>query len=241
MVARRTLIALSVAAALGFPAAAPALDLAAGVKAGGGYASLAGADYRGYLDTYEGVDRFRLQAALGGFLTVGLMEFLEIQTELLYTYTGAAYEVEATALAPSFAGTIRRSISVSYLEIPVLARLRLGGLSLFAGPDLFIRIGSGRYRQKASDPAVQAALEAAGTDEAEFGRNELKPLFFTATMGAAINMGIGRSVFSLEGRYSLGLQPFHSDRVDPSFIPVNNEFSLRGITVMVNLGHGFGF
>lgn len=98
-----------------------------GVKAGASLGKIDGVAYK---------DQFKLGYQLGGFVSVGLMENLAIQGEILFDQTN-------TRLADSYASVwndkFEKGKKLNYLSVPVLLKFNQSGfISLLAGPQFSV-------------------------------------------------------------------------------------------------------
>lgn len=123
----------------------------------------------------------------GGFIRLSIGNILAIQPEFLYTVKGAKFE--ETILDE----TMKYSINLSYLEIPVLLKLMIptpGGIkpSLFAGPAVAIKL------------SAKEKLEFAGDTEEE----DIEEIKDTDT-GLILGAGLDFRNLTVDVRYILGL------------------------------------
>ncbi len=169
------------------PNSSLAIELTGGLKIGANFANFYGEDLK-ELEEGLGEDfESRLGICIGGFITVNISEMFAIQPEVLYSMKGS--KVEGTL----FGETFKVEFNLSYLEIPVLVKLRIptqGNVkpSLFVGPSLAIKL-SGKGK-----------IEYAGESEEE-DLEELKDTDFGLIMGAGIDFG----KLTVDLRYNLGL------------------------------------
>lgn len=127
----------------------------------------------------------------GAFVEFGIAPLLSIQPELLYSLKGGASEGVADA------GELR----LAYIEIPVLAKITLGGAplrpSIFAGPAVAFNT-SCEFEEVAS-PAVEC--DAIPDEDAV----EPKSAEFSAIFGLGFAQSLGPVAFVVDGRYNVGL------------------------------------
>jgi hypothetical protein len=129
----------------------------------------------------------KLGFCIGGFITFGISEMFAIQPEVLYSMKGS--KAEGIVLAESF----KVEFNLSYLEIPVLLKVRIptrGTVrpSIFAGPYLAIKL-SGKSK-----------IEYAGESEEE-DLEDLKDTDIGLVLGAGIDFG----KLTVDLRYNLGI------------------------------------
>lgn len=176
-------------------ASVSAQGLTAGLKGGMNIANLHGKDVK-ELEEEMGVDFVsKMGFCAGGFITYNLNDMFAIQPELLFTMKGAKAEREILG------ETVKVTMKLNYLEIPVLAKLSIptpGNVrpSLFVGPSLAIKLSS------------KFKTEIAGISEEE-DIEELKSTDFGLVFGGGIDFGLGRGKLTVDARYTLGLTKVH--------------------------------
>ncbi len=194
----KRLISISVTGALALmlllPNPSSATELKKGFKVGLNLAKLGG-ESMADLNAYLGEDmKSKLGFCLGGYVTYHINEMFAIQPEVLYTMKGAAYKEE-------IGGEILKVwINLTYLEIPVLAKITVPSLGtfnpvLFAGPVLAIKL-SGRLKAESEGTTVEVDVE------------DMKGIDFGLVIGAGIDLGVdalGLGKLALDLRYTLGL------------------------------------
>lgn len=169
------------------PNSSLAIELTGGLKIGANFANFYGEDLK-ELEEGLGEDfESKLGICIGGFITVNISEMFAIQPEVLYSMKGS--KAEGTL----FGETFKLQFNLSYLEIPVLVKLRIptqGNVkpSLFVGPSLAIKL-SGKMK-----------FEYAGESEEE-DIEELKDTDFGLIIGAGFDFG----KLTVDLRYNLGL------------------------------------
>ncbi len=137
-----------VGAVLAFMAvAASAFDLTVGIKAGVGYPFYSGSDYDAMLAGGAST-KFRLGFSVGAFATLGIIDVLAIQPEIMYSHLGGNFG-DASAIWYDNANAI---------EIPLLLKLRLKMGSArfcpFAGADVLIKVGDWNFELKDSSETL---------------------------------------------------------------------------------------
>lgn len=178
-------------------ASVSAQGLTGGLKAGMNIANIHGDDVEDMWDSKIGI-------CAGGFITCRLSDLFAIQPELLFTMKGAKAEEEV------FGETMKVTMKMNYLEIPVLAKLSIptpGTVkpSLFVGPSLAIKLSG------------KAKVEYAG-ESAEADIEELKSTDFGLVFGGGIDFALGQGKLTVDARYTLGLtttrEPEDEEEVD---------------------------
>ena len=165
-----------------------------GVKIGLNSANLHGKDIEYIEYLYEGKLKSKLGFCFGGFITYNINEMFAIQPEILFTMKGAKIKEEY------YGDTYKISINLTYLEIPVLAKLTIptqGNIkpNIFAGPSLAIKLSS------------KAKAEYAGESEEE-DIEDLKGIDFGLIIGIGIDFSLdslAKEKLSVDLRYTLGL------------------------------------
>ena len=164
-------------------------ELTGGLKIGGSLASMHGDTIKD-LEEYYGVDtKSKLGLCAGGFITFTIAGMFAIQPEVLFTMKGTKGELSG----------LEYKISLSYLEIPVLAKLLIttpGMIKpcLFAGPSLAIKL-SGKEK-----------VTYDGTTYYEGDLEGYKDIDFGLIIGAGIDFGLGAAggKITVDLRYNLG-------------------------------------
>ncbi len=156
-----------------------------GLKGGLNFANLRG-------DDVEDLDlNSKMGFCAGGFITYSINDMLAIQPEILFTMKGTKQEEEL------WGETFKQTISLNYLEIPVLAKLSIPGQgsfvpNLFIGPYLAIKL-TGKVK-----------VEYAGESEEE-DIEDLKGTDFGLVFGGGVDFALGSSKVTVDARYTLGL------------------------------------
>ena len=184
------------------PLEAFGFDLTLGVKGGGALPFYSGTDYQEtLLDAAGRQTELRFGYSAGMFVTIGIVNFLAVQPEVLYSALGGNFGDSSQ--------TFKENVTV--LEIPVLlkARFRIGRLQLspFAGPDLLIPIGE--WSNKLIDDSTGDVL-LSGT----FDMNDIRNAIIGVVMGAGVLIPLGAVSVSLDARYHLGLQSMYTEAFD---------------------------
>jgi hypothetical protein len=175
------LVVMAFVALLAMPQPAAA-GVQFGLKAGGNMARPTGADLDDIADTLKNKVGF-----VGGiFLAFNFGKVITVQTEVLYTMKGAAYDYV------DIDETVAVKLYGDYLEIPLLLKLKIPtpGIQpfVFAGPYVGFKL-----REKATVMGEDMPI-----DEALFKGNDYGAIF-----GGGLQLG--RS-FHIDARYSMGLQ-----------------------------------
>jgi hypothetical protein len=163
------------------------LDVSVGAKGAAGFSGFAGKDYTDLLDSFGGKRAFFLGFGGGVFATLGLLDLLAIQPEVLLLRVGGADKEPSNN---------KENFIVPYVAPAVLVKARFDMFNVFAGPMLMIKISSGRYEYR----------DAGGSliGEFDFTDDALSNLVFAATGGVGIQypIGPGSLVGELRGYYA---------------------------------------
>ena len=160
-----------------------------GLKGGLNFANLRGDGVEnlgfGTLDSKMGL-------CAGGFIEWGINDMFAIQPEVLFAMKGAKKEVEVQG------GTLKVTLNVNYLEIPVLVRLSMPNQrsvvpNLFFGPYVAIKL-SGKLKVELGDQSAEEDIS-----------EDIKTTDFGVVVGAGVDFALGSREFTVEARYTLGL------------------------------------
>jgi len=176
-----------------------AYELTGGLKIGGNSANIYGEDVEEFEKELDWEWKSKIAFCLGGFITYNINEVLAIQPEVLFTQKGAKIKEEI------FGETLNVWMNLSYLEIPVFAKLLIPTKSsvkpnLFAGPYFAIKLSG------------KAKAEYAGESEEE-DIEDIKGTDYGLVIGAGVDFGIGgpgMGKITVDLRYSLGLTTISS-------------------------------
>ncbi|MFA0961492.1 porin family protein [Roseivirga sp. BDSF3-8] len=175
-------IFLVVAIAFMAVATANAQDASFGLRGGVNIASLNGDD-AGDLDSKIGFH-------VGGFAQFALSDMVVLEPNVLFSLKGASAETEI------FGTTVEESINLSYIDVPVLARIYVAeGFNVFVGPRLGLNLG-GTYKAEADGESEEEDIE------------DLR----TLTLG--LNAGLGYELpsgLNITAGYDLGLSSIFED------------------------------
>jgi hypothetical protein len=177
------------------PNSSLAQEIRGGLKLGLNMANIHGAD----VDTWENVTReswgSKIAFCFGGYLTFKIADIFAIQPEVFYTMKGS--KLETTYLGETY----KEKVKLSYLEIPVLAKIIIPTQSsvkpcLFAGPALAIKLSSKDW------------YEIAGESHEDDISDYVKGTDFGLVMGGGLDFGLGaanKGKITVDLRYTLGL------------------------------------
>jgi hypothetical protein len=160
--------------------------------------------------------------AFGLVAELGLGKNFSLQPELLYSQHGFA--IDESALGQTI---IKGEQRYSYLQVPVLAKLKFGPeffkINLVAGP----HFGFGTGKVKSEYEAFGLGKESLSESWEDAGLNTFD---FGVTGGAGISIGAGPGYLGLDARYQLGLANLPDEPDDDIKIRNRNlQFSLSYI------------
>ncbi|RZK95581.1 MAG: PorT family protein [Hymenobacter sp.] len=221
----KKLLLSTTAAALVAVAAAPAAHAQSvrfGLKAGANLSNLSGDLTQ--QDQYK--NRFGFQG--GAMLNLGLIDddFLAIQLEALYSQKGFKYaDQQFTVLNTTYRNT--GNVRYDYLDVPVLLRLKTGGVFFEAGPQYSYLLNISNNRTFTQNGNVVSSASSTTSNLDNVKRNEL---------GYAAGLGFqAESGFLIGLRYNGAFTDFAKDGYS------NNEFrNARNSTFQAYVGFMLG-
>jgi hypothetical protein len=213
-------LALLMVSVIGF-----SLDLSAGVKAGFNVSSYAGSDYRNYLEDWPADNAIHLGFQFGGFATIGLLDFLAIEPEVLVAFLGDTFKEDMKPYG--YGGYARYYDKLTYLEPAVLAKIRFGSFNVFAGPMLMVRLGSGKTGTKADDDDLDDLI----ADEVDYEDDVFKKMVFAVTGGGGSMVPVGPGDLLVEVRGQYSLQNMLNE----------DEYRFHNYSIMMMLGYSYSF
>src|SRR5262245_18851000 len=150
---------------------------------------------------------WRIGAVAGGFVRLPLLSWVELQPEVLYSVKGGTREDFGVSSA----------VLLDYLEVPVLARMPLGGRKYFAvaGPYVGFRL------------RARTRTEFSGSTE----EVDISDIVERMDFGLAIGGGVEFGAVVLDGRYSFSLTDIDKD--------TSEEASAKNRAVSVTVGFRF--
>jgi hypothetical protein len=221
----KKLLLSTVATALVAVAAAPAAHAQSvrfGLKAGANLSNLSGDVVQ--QDQYK--NRFGFQG--GAMLNLGLIDddFLAIQLEALYSQKGFKYaDQQFTVGGTNYRNT--GNVRYDYLDVPVLVRLKTGGVFFEAGPQYSYLLNISNNRSFTQNGTVVASASSTTSNLDNVRRSEL---------GYAAGLGFqAESGFLVGLRYNGAFTDFAKDGYS------NNEFrNARNSTFQAYVGFMLG-
>jgi hypothetical protein len=164
--------------------------------------------------------------AFGIVAEIGAGDMLAFQPELLYSGHGFGFEEESL-----LGETVEINIRYNYLQIPLLAKLKLGseavGINIVAGPHLGFGIGDITAEtmflgEKEKDTS---SWEDAGQKKFDLG----------VTGGVGLTFPAGPGVFGLDARYQLGLTNIIEDPDEDE--KASNRVLQVGLSFLIPIGN----
>jgi hypothetical protein len=204
-----------------------AFDLTVGIKGGCNISGMYGHEYWEILNdlmilvfgeekAMDYVYPFNIQ--VGGYVCMGILDFLAIETEVYYTRLGD--------LVKGDAGSIENM--TNFLEISVLLNIRIGQkgatFNLFAGPDFLWNM------------ANEGAINVYDKDnnkiaELSFDEAEINSWLLGMAAGFGFDFDISNFVISFDIKYVAPLQEFYTDKV------LYHDFALVNFQFLVGIGY----
>lgn len=173
-----------------------------------------GDDYNDFIDNENTSRSFNLGIPGGVFVEIGVMPFLAIQMEVLFTVGGLRYEYEKTVGMES--GWVKGGMSTYTVDLPILVKGKLGfghvGVFVLGGPGLQARVGTWTLTEKSDNGIIDDDLKATGQDKVEFkGEDFAKDFGFSLIGGAGVELSLGPGVLMVDARYCHGLTEWFKD------------------------------
>ena len=150
---------------------------------------------------------------VGGYSEIKVNDFFSVQPELIFSMKGGGYESKSSSFGNSSEFT--ESLTLSYLEIPILARFNFGkGFNVIAGPHFGFLMGA-KYKSKSvsTSGSTSTTVETESTDKD--GLNSFEP---------GVNVGVG---YQLENGLNFGVRwvrGFNSIYENSNYNRSNNVF-----------------
>jgi len=167
---------------------------AKGLKIGLNFTNFYGENVAVFEDPFDEYVESKMGFCIGAFITYNILDMFAIQPEILYTTKGAKSEEEL------WGRTLKGSINLSYLEIPVLAKFLIPSQSnikpsFYAGPSLAIKLSGKKRGEYNGDVKKEDLQNVKGTD-----------LGLVIGAGLDLNLGfLGQGKVTVDIRYTFGL------------------------------------
>jgi len=195
-------------------------DKASGVKIGMNIANIVGRDAEGV----ESMPSFEF----GAFHITGLNEFLEIQTELLYSQKGAM--IKSQVIEEGIPVGIEEKFKLNYLEFPVLIKFKVPGESSIT-PGIYTGMAVGvTISSKYQVTATASANGQSASVTAEQDLEDVNPIDIGLVFGGSMSLKLGSNLLILDARYTKGLS-----QIDNSYSGSDSKNSVFSISA------GFAF
>lgn len=197
-----------------------------------------GEDYDQRFDSFDQPFQNGFQAGLA--FDFQNSHFFSLYSELLYTQKGSKYDASSNE-----SGTVnyfieeRRDLTLNYIEVPLLARLKIGGNSQFyvnAGPTASYWL-NGKIKQTTIINGISSSTEGAVTfkDEDEitgtedgivFAREDVNRFDIGAAIGAGALVDFVEGKFNIDVRYTVGFTSVYESSGDLKDSWKNNVLSV---------------
>ncbi len=179
-----------------------------GVKAGVSYAGLRGESMNSLNDIVDYTDGWvttqnKLGFFAGGFANIPVANSISIEPGVYYSQKGYVMKGEPAIKGIEFLGVnAKAQLNTHYIDVPVLVKANLGGLQLFAGPQL-------SYLAKADLRTTAGALGFNVLDKTFEATEQLNRLDASLTGGIGYTMKNG---VSISASYDHGLSKMDADK-----------------------------
>ncbi len=158
-------------------------------------------------DLLDGEDKpkYKIGLAFGAALEIGITEQFAIQPEVLFNQKGWRTEFSENGFSS------KSSITLNYLEVPVLIKGKFGNFYVHAGPSIAFGIG-GKYRIELSgqgNTASESGNVKFGTDPNDADDE----IYFDNAIDFGLQMGGGVKAgpVVIDFRYGLGLSNLYDE------------------------------
>ena len=219
---RKGIVILCVMFATMLVFSAAAEDLVFGIKGGLGHFSYYGSDYSDVIDDPTLSNGLKLGLIAGLFVSIPVSDYVSIQPEFLIAIQGDKFREDADVYGP-YDGYIKYIDNVPYLSLPVLFTYNLIKLSIFAGPDILIKLGAGKWKANPTDDALSSV-------SGEYTSDVFVGFGYALVAGVAYQLQAGSAGIVLDARFQLGLNNILDDDV----------FVLKQYAIIVMAGYRFG-
>jgi hypothetical protein len=198
-----------------------------GIKAG-----VHGANFSSDIPDFE--SDMKIGFHIGGSVLLGLSDNFGINADVLYSIKGAKQTVEQTETVGSVSVTLKgdETVSISYLEIPILARYTLeSGLYFNAGPYLGLRMG---YKSE-YDYTMTTTINGVSTSTSESGSSTEDEGITSSDFGLKVGLG-----YKLESGLDFGLNYGMGFGNVLDSDAGGDDYYIRNSTIGLTIGYWFG-
>ena len=220
---------------------APAQSVTYGLRAGGTFASFRGDEQQLTSveeESPESTAELGRRAALraGGFVRVGLTDWLAVQPELQYVQKGATLDATIRSTDPQTdevepLAEVDQTARLNYLQLPVLARLRVPGLGSFQ-PSVVVGPSFGVTLESETETDVDSRVDGLEDDHVTVDTDTPKTEWGAVVGGAvAYQLSSGQAV-TLDVRYNAGVTDVSPEEAD---------LSIQNEVISVGIGYTFSF
>jgi hypothetical protein len=160
----------------------------------------------------------RTAAVIGGFVNVSFLKILSVQPEILFSQRGGGIDIDNTTTS---------NLKLSYMEVPVLFKLRLPidrtfFPHVFAGPDFAYRLNSKGTNMNDSDGSI--------TDVDD---DNIKKMDTGGVLGAGLDIQSRCIFFTVDWRYGFSFNDLGNST---HHLNVRHNYA----TVLAGIGFRFG-
>ena len=190
---KKTILLVALSLVMGFSAKAQL-----GIKAGVNFSKMSNVN--------SSDEKFLYNLQAGVFMDKDIIPLVDLRFGLNFSPKGSRVEVDADNYVRS---------TISYLEIPVLAKVKLGPVYALGG-------FYGAYALNGNTELMLVGIET--NTEIDFDNAELSKLDFGMTFGLGVQFGIGPLHIFAQTEYSLGMKNLNTvvgDEVKNSVIGVS--------------------
>jgi hypothetical protein len=179
-----------------------------GIKAGVSYAGLRGESMNSLNDLVDYTNGWistqnRMGFFAGGFATIPVAKSISIEPGVYYSQKGYVMKGELGIKGIEFLGAnAKAQLNSHYIDVPVLVKAQVGGLQLFAGPQL-------SYLTKADVRTTAGALGFNALDKTFEATEQLNRLDASLTGGIGYQLSSG---VTISASYDHGLSKMDADQ-----------------------------
>ena len=190
-------------------------------------------DVDGFPITLQMDQGMRTTFGFGGFIEYWISPMFAFQFNFLYNNKGVKItgDIDENIQGVNVTGTLENTIKLSYLSIPILAKLSFGQSGsiqpyFIFGPEMGILLSA-----KNVTSVEVSALGQSVSDETEIDiKDGTESMEFAINFGAGLTISLGSIEMFIDGMYGLGLSNIIKD----------SDQSVKNNVIYINLGFVFG-
>ncbi|WP_205503443.1 porin family protein [Rufibacter psychrotolerans] len=165
-------------------------EIKVGIKAGGNFSNWTGDDVEAFEELFDTKMEYKFGFHAGLFADYSFSEMVSVRPELLYSLKGWKMEEEDETF----------KVNLSYIDVPILARIKAGALFFELGPTVSFNVAS-KYKLTGGDE------DEDGDFKDVFGGDpETVDIGYAAGLGYELPVGVGIGL-----RYNGGLSKVAED------------------------------